>query len=136
MGGAYGIDIGTNVVELLLQLSDAMPRNVMIRTGMTNPPYIAHRSNVHAFMHIPVQSGSDNVLNSMRREYTVAEFSHLVDRLKAAVPDISILTDIICGFPTESEDDWQRQWRCAGSITFMAFTFLSFMLGLAHPLRS
>merc|ERR1711994_476428 len=57
-------------------------------------------------MHLPVQSGSDAVLQAMRRNYTVAEFSYLVDQLKAAVPDIYILTDIICGFPTESEEDW------------------------------
>merc|ERR550532_1366952 len=88
----------------------------MVRTGMTNPPFIMHhiegiiealkRPNVHAFMHIPVQSGSDKVLQAMRREYTVGDFSYLADRLKAAVPDIFLLTDIICGFPAESEEDW------------------------------
>lgn len=115
--GAYGTDIGTNIVELLLRLSDTLPPGVMLRTGMTNPPYILHhidgiiealkRPNVHAFMHIPVQSGSDATLRSMRREYTVAEFSYLADRLKAAVPDVFLLTDIICGFPSESQEDWE-----------------------------
>merc|ERR1712061_623859 len=56
----------------------------------------------HAFMHIPVQSGSDNVLRSMRREYTDAEFSYVADKLRAAIPEIFLLTDIICGFPAES----------------------------------
>merc|ERR1719238_817844 len=89
----------------------------MIRTGMTNPPYIMQhidgiiealkRPNVFSLMHIPVQSGSDNVLRSMKREYTVAEFSFLVDRLREAIPDIYLITDIICGFPAESEEDWQ-----------------------------
>merc|ERR1711879_80183 len=64
------------------------------------------RPNVHAFMHIPVQSGSDRVLQAMKREYTVGEFSYLVDKLKAAIPDIFLLTDIICGFPSESQADW------------------------------
>mmetsp|Transcript_62452 Transcript_62452/g.108920 ORF Transcript_62452/g.108920 Transcript_62452/m.108920 type:complete len:553 (+) Transcript_62452:66-1724(+) len=115
--GAYGIDIGTNIVELLLQLSDALPPGVMLRTGMTNPPYIMYhidgviealkRPNVHSFMHIPVQSGSDNVLLSMRREYTCAEFCYLLDKLKEAIPDIFLLSDIICAFPAESEEDWQ-----------------------------
>jgi len=115
--GAYGVDIGTNIVELLRRLSDALPPGVMLRTGMTNPPYIMQhidgiidilkRPNVHAFMHIPVQSGSDAVLQSMRREYTVAEFSFLIDRLKEAIPDIFILSDIICGFPAESAEDWE-----------------------------
>jgi threonylcarbamoyladenosine tRNA methylthiotransferase CDKAL1 len=116
--GAYGVDIGTNVAELLLKLSDALPPGVMLRTGMTNPPFILEhidgvvealrRPNVHAFMHIPVQAGSDKVLGSMRREYTVADFTYLADRLKAEIPDIFLMTDIICGFPTESEEDWQE----------------------------
>lgn len=116
--GAYGVDIGTNIVELLFRLSDALPPGVMLRTGMTNPPYIMHhidgivevlqRPNVHAFMHIPVQSGSDNVLQAMRREYTLSEFEYLCDRLKAAIPDIFLLSDIICGFPAESQEDWEE----------------------------
>merc|ERR1712232_1487767 len=90
----------------------------MLRTGMTNPPFILQhiegiidvlsRPNVYAFMHIPVQSGLDNVLKAMMREYTVAEFSFLCDRLKAAIPDIFLMTDIICGFPAESQDDWDE----------------------------
>eukprot|EP00927_Polykrikos_kofoidii_P054581 TRINITY_DN48991_c0_g1_i1.p1 TRINITY_DN48991_c0_g1~~TRINITY_DN48991_c0_g1_i1.p1 ORF type:complete len:576 (-),score=96.31 TRINITY_DN48991_c0_g1_i1:35-1762(-) len=114
--GAYGVDIGTNIVELLRRLSDSLPPGVMLRTGMTNPPYILHhidgiievlkRPNVYAFMHIPVQSGSDAVLTAMRREYTIAEFCYLCDRLKEAIPDIFLMTDIICGFPAESAEDW------------------------------
>lgn len=65
-----------------------------------------NRPNVHAFMHIPVQSGSDRVLQSMQRDYTCGDFSLLADKLRAGVPDIFLLTDIICGFPTESEEDW------------------------------
>lgn len=116
--GAYGIDLGTNIVELLLTLSDELPEGVMVRTGMTNPPYImAHidgiiealrRPNIFCFMHIPVQSGSDSVLQKMKREYTVGEFSFLVDRLREAIPDIYLITDIICGFPAESDEDWQQ----------------------------
>lgn len=102
----------------------------MLRTGMTNPPYIMQyvdqviealkRPNVHAFMHIPVQSGSDRVLQDMRREYTTAEFCHLADRLKEAVPEMFLLSDIIAGFPSESEEDWQatmalcRKYRFQG----------------------
>jgi len=114
--GAYGADIGTNIAELLLRLSDTLPEDVMLRTGMTNPPHILQhidgvlealkRPNVFAFMHIPVQSGSDAVLHAMKRDYTVAEFSGLVDRLRSAVPDVFLLTDVICGFPTETDEDW------------------------------
>merc|ERR1712224_380698 len=58
-------------------------------------------------MHIPVQSGSNSVLQAMKREYAVEDFLHLVDRLRMADPDIYLLTDIICGFPTETDEDWK-----------------------------
>jgi len=126
--GAYGIDLGTNIVELLLRLSDQLPEGVMIRTGMTNPPYILQhidgiiealkRPNIFSFMHIPVQSGSDNVLRLMKRDYTVAEFSFLVDRLREAIPDIYLITDIICGFPAESDEDWEATMELARKYRF------------------
>lgn len=113
--GAYGLDIGTNIANLLNSLADALPQGVMLKLGMTNPPYmLAHvaaiaevmkRPNVFAFIHIPVQSGSDNVLKAMVREYTVEEFSRLVDGLRELVPEVLVATDVICGFPAESEDD-------------------------------
>ena len=152
--GAYGLDIGTNIAELLLRLSDALPPHVMLRTGMTNPPFIMqhvdqiievlNRPNVHAFMHIPVQSGSDQVLRAMRREYTVDDFSYLADRLKAGVPDLFLLTDIICGFPTESEEDWRATMELCRKYQFQgihisrfcrnrSFLFVGRLLGLHQP---
>jgi threonylcarbamoyladenosine tRNA methylthiotransferase CDKAL1 len=126
--GAYGIDLGTNIVELLLKLSDRLPDGVMVRTGMTNPPYIRQhidgmvdvlkRPNIFSFMHIPVQSGSDDVLRLMKREYTAEEFSFLVDRLRAAIPDIYLITDIICGFPAESDEDWEATMALARKYRF------------------
>jgi len=134
--GAYGVDIGTNIVELLHRLSDSLPPGVMLRTGMTNPPYILQhidgiievlkRPNVHAFMHIPVQSGSDKVLQAMRREYTVGEFSYLADRLQAAIPDIFLLTDVICGFPAESPEDWQETMALARKYRFQGIHISQF----------
>merc|ERR1712232_935856 len=116
--GAYGLDIGTNIASLLRRVADALPPNAMLKLGMTNPPYmLAHieavaevlnRPNVFAFIHIPVQSGADAVLRSMVREYTSEDFRRLVDGLRARVPDLLVATDIICGFPTESEDDHQE----------------------------
>jgi len=141
--GAYGTDIGTNIAELLLKLSDALPPGVMLRTGMTNPPYMLHhidgiiealrRPNVFEFMHIPVQSGSDPVLHSMRREYTVGQFSHLVDRLQAAMPEIYILTDIICGFPAESEEDWQATMDLVKKYRFPAIYSSRFFARTGTP---
>jgi len=90
----------------------------MLKVGMTNPPYmLAHidavarvlrRPNVFAFMHIPVQSGSSRVLQAMVREYSSSDFCRLVDGLRDAVPEVLIATDIICGFPTESDEDHEE----------------------------
>jgi threonylcarbamoyladenosine tRNA methylthiotransferase CDKAL1 len=113
--GAYGLDIGTNIAALLERIADALlPANVMLKLGMTNPPYmlehikavaaVMNRPNVFAFIHIPVQSGSDAVLQAMIREYTSADFKRLVDGLRERVPDLLVATDVICGFPAESEE--------------------------------
>ncbi len=59
-------------------------------------------------MHLPVQSGSDTVLRSMERGYSVAEYVDLVDRLRGAVPGIALSTDMIVGFPGETADDFER----------------------------
>ncbi|XP_074063049.1 threonylcarbamoyladenosine tRNA methylthiotransferase-like isoform X2 [Macrotis lagotis] len=89
----------------------------MLRLGMTNPPYILehleemakilNHPRVYAFLHIPVQSASDSVLMEMKREYCVADFKRVVDFLKEKVPGITIATDIICGFPGETDQDFQ-----------------------------
>merc|ERR1719397_1637311 len=68
---------------------------------------ILNHDRGYSFLHVPVQSGSDAVLLDMKREYTVADFSRVVDTLRAKVPGITIITDIICGFPTETPEDFE-----------------------------
>ena len=116
--GAYGIDLGTDITRLLKDITAVLPTDgsCMLRLGMTNPPYILshldavaeamHHPSVYAFLHIPVQAGSDAVLDRMKREYVVAEFEQVADTLLKKVPGITIATDIICGFPGETEADW------------------------------
>jgi threonylcarbamoyladenosine tRNA methylthiotransferase CDKAL1 len=65
---------------------------------------ILNHPRVYKFLHVPVQSGSNKVLDKMNREYTVEEFSEVCDFLKEKVPNMIIATDIICGFPTETEE--------------------------------
>ena len=116
--GAYGIDLGTDITRLLKDITAVLPTDgsCMLRLGMTNPPYILshldavaeamHHPSVYAFLHIPVQAGSDAVLDRMKREYVVADFFKVADTLLDKVPGITIATDIICGFPGETEADW------------------------------
>ena len=116
--GAYGLDIGSNLPQLLRSLLDVTPDDCMIRVGMTNPPYmrryleeiaiILNHKNFYSFLHVPVQSGSDAVLTDMKREYCKEDFCEIVDFLKAEVPGVTIATDFICGFPTETDEDFEE----------------------------
>ena len=115
--GAWGTDIGSSFPALLRGVLAVLPPDVMLRVGMTNPPYMLDNlpaiaeclkhPNAYRFLHIPLQAGSDAVLTAMNREYDVAEFRAVVDGLRAAVPDITISTDIIAGFPGETDAQWQ-----------------------------
>lgn len=116
--GAYGRDIGTDLPSLLWELVKEIPEGAMLRLGMTNPPYILEHleemgrilqhPRVYSFLHVPVQSASDSVLMDMKREYCCADFRRVVDFLKERVPGITIATDIICGFPGETDKDFEQ----------------------------
>jgi len=118
--GAYGLDIGTNLSALLAALVEVLPpdRRTMLRLGMTNPPYMLDQLEavaaalnhpcVYSVIHIPVQSGSNAVLGAMNREYTIQEFRRCVDALLERVPGLNVCTDVICGFPGETDADFQE----------------------------
>ncbi|KAJ8769904.1 hypothetical protein K2173_008986 [Erythroxylum novogranatense] len=118
--GAYGRDIGVNLPKLLNLIVAALPSDAstMLRIGMTNPPFILEHLNeiaevlrhpcVYSFLHVPVQSGSDAILSAMNREYTVGQFRTVVDTLTDLVPGMQIATDIICGFPGETDEDFAQ----------------------------
>ena len=71
---------------------------------------------VFKFLHVPVQSGNDDVLRRMNRRYTVDDFRQLVTRFREAIPDISLSTDIICGFPGETEEQFADSLRLVKEI--------------------
>lgn len=86
----------------------------MLKLGMGNPPFMLsqieglarclNHPRMFSTLHIPVQSGSNRVLEKMKREYTVEQFEFLCDELLRLVPKLTIATDIICGFPGETEE--------------------------------
>ncbi len=113
-GSAYGQDIGTNLAELLKSVC-SIEGGFMIRVGMMNPLHFlggrmlkdlieAFKSEkIFKFLHLCVQSGSDKVLKDMRRGYKAEDFERIVKAFRKEIPEITISTDIIVGFPTESE---------------------------------
>jgi hypothetical protein len=110
--------IGESLSGLLQRLVDEVPGDAMFRVGMTNPPYILDQivtvskllkhPRMFEFLHIPVQSGSDAVLDKMNREYTRKDFTTVCNALLENVEEVTIATDIICGFPTETEQHFEE----------------------------
>jgi tRNA-2-methylthio-N6-dimethylallyladenosine synthase len=85
---------------------------------------MAQTPNVCPTLHMPLQSGSDRILKAMRRSYRAERYLGIIDRVRTAMPDAAITTDIIVGFPGETEEDFVatldvvRQARFAGAFTF------------------
>jgi tRNA-2-methylthio-N6-dimethylallyladenosine synthase len=77
------------------------------------------------YIHLPVQSGSDRVLERMNRKYTSKDYLELIAKLRSAVPELSVTTDIIVGFPGETEEDFQQTLDLCHKVGFdSAFTFI------------
>ncbi len=114
--GCYGLDISTNLVGLLKKVCE-VSGDFKIRVGMMNPMHIKNflddlidaykNEKIIKFLHLPVQSGSDKLLRAMKRGYTVAEFESIVERFRKEIPDLFLSTDVIVGFPGESDEDFQ-----------------------------
>ncbi|WP_024288749.1 tRNA (N6-isopentenyl adenosine(37)-C2)-methylthiotransferase MiaB [Cellulomonas sp. KRMCY2] len=85
---------------------------------------MAQTPTVMPQLHMPLQSGSDQVLRAMRRSYRAAKFLGILDRVRAAIPDAAITTDVIVGFPGETEQDFAETLRVVEAARFSsAFTF-------------
>ena len=95
-----------------------IPEKFFVRVGMMNPMYMPRIRNnllksfesnkVFKFLHVPVQSGSDKVLNDMKRGHTAETFRDVVQQFRDKFEKFTISTDIIVGFPTETEEDFNK----------------------------
>lgn len=86
---------------------------------------IARSQKITHQVHLPVQAGSDPILKRMNRKYTAARYLDLVDRIRDRIPDATFTTDIIVGFPGETEEDFQATLDLVGRVRFdSAFTFI------------
>jgi threonylcarbamoyladenosine tRNA methylthiotransferase CDKAL1 len=115
--GCYGRDIGSDLVELL-KACCSIEGDFKIRLGMMNPMYLPEMLNrlvevfhendkLFKFLHIPVESGSNGVLRKMKRGHTARTFLDAVQSFRKKIPKMTISTDVIVGFPTETEGDFQ-----------------------------
>ena len=113
---AYGKDLnlGYDFATLLAEVAKiGIPR---IRFVTSHPwnftdemiDVIAKYDNIMPYIHLPIQSGSDEILKKMNRRYTIEEYKELFNKIKSKIKNVSVTTDIIVGFPGETEDDFQK----------------------------
>lgn len=123
--GCYGLDINTDLPTLINAVTE-IPEDFMIRVGMMNPMYMPRIKNeliksfdsdkVYKFLHIPVQSGSNKVLNDMKRGHTVNTVKEVVKKAKERFENFTISTDIIVGFPSETNEDFEKTFKLINEI--------------------
>lgn len=111
----YGFDINTGLVNLLKEIVK-IPGKFYVRIGMMNPKNVLKilpdlikiykNKKVFRFLHIPVQSGNDIILKKMNRKYNVKDFKKIINSFKKEIPNITVSTDIIVGFPAETENQF------------------------------
>ena len=112
---AFGRDSGEKLSDLIKEVAN-LEGDFRVRVGMMHPKNILNdvdeiidamkHPKVYNFIHLPVQSGSDKVLSDMRRGHTVDQYLDIVSKFKSEIPDITLAVDIIVGYPTESDDDF------------------------------
>ena len=122
--GGYGSDIGSNLYILLSEILERtdVPRIRLASVEpwdlpdnffslFTNPRLMPH-------MHLPIQSGSDSVLRRMSRRCKTAEFARIVEKAREAIPLFNITTDLIAGFPGETDQEWRETMAYVESVGF------------------
>ena len=131
---SYGRDLGTGVdfAQLLRMIND-IPGDFVIRFMTSHPKdatealyrAMAECEKVERHIHLPVQSGNDRVLKAMNRVYDTEKYLSLVDMARSLMPDIVITTDIIVGFPGETDEEFEDTLRLVERVRYDAmFTFI------------
>lgn len=86
---------------------------------------ISKCDNIMPYIHLPIQSGSDRILKLMGRKYTIKEYLEIVKKLRKSIPNVSITTDIIVGFPGETEEDFEKTLDIVNKVKYdLAYTFI------------
>jgi MiaB-like tRNA modifying enzyme len=112
---AFGRDSGEKLSDLIKEVAN-LEGDFKVRVGMMHPKNILNdvdeiidaikHPKVYDFIHLPIQSGSDKVLLDMRRGHTIAQYLDIISKFKKEIPDITLAVDIIVGYPTETDEDF------------------------------
>ncbi|MCL2156686.1 MAG: tRNA (N(6)-L-threonylcarbamoyladenosine(37)-C(2))-methylthiotransferase [Methanobrevibacter sp.] len=114
---AFGKDTDEKLSALVEEVA-TIPGDFRLRLGMMHPKNIGEDlecliksfklPNVYKFLHLPIQSGSNKILQDMKRNHSVEEYKDIVKKFREEIPDLTIATDIIVGYPTETEEDFNK----------------------------
>ncbi|MBI2148675.1 tRNA (N(6)-L-threonylcarbamoyladenosine(37)-C(2))-methylthiotransferase [Candidatus Woesearchaeota archaeon] len=131
----YGFDLGYNLVDLLKEVVQ-IEGDYQVRVGMGNPEHtrkylnelieIYKNPKIQKFVHLPVQSGSNKVLKDMKRKYTIEEFEDIINKFRKVHPGITISTDIIVGYPTETEENFKETLNLVKKLKFEVINISKF----------
>ncbi len=124
---AYGKDTGEKLHELIKQVSN-IEGEFKIRIGMMNPNNIGNdlkelvnafkSDKVYKFLHLPIQSGSNKVLEEMKRNHTIEDYKNIVKEFRKEIPELTLATDIIVGYPTETDEDFSETLNLVKELQF------------------
>jgi len=114
---SYGLDIESNLGQLLTNICN-IKDDFRIRIGMMNP-YTVQKNlksiitaytdlKIYKFLHLPAQSGDNDILKKMNRKYNVNDFLFIIKKFRDNFPDMTLATDVIVGFPTETDEQFNR----------------------------
>jgi MiaB/RimO family radical SAM methylthiotransferase len=129
--GCYGLDLDTNIVSLLhgllskkgdfkLIIRDFKP-NWLIRYYDSLAPLLEKHKNKIGGITLPIQSGSNRILELMKRQYNIDDVKACIKDLKKRIPELSLYTQIITGFPGETEDDFEQTRKLIRDLEFTDF---------------
>jgi tRNA A37 methylthiotransferase MiaB len=135
--GLYGVDIGTNVINLFEEMRkiDSFYRQVSWTFNELHPKWlIKYSNNLNDYVKesrikelcVPIQSGNDRILELMKRNYKILETINVLRKLKEDNVNLKITTDVIIGFPTESDDDFLETIKAIVAVRFDQVMFFSY----------
>lgn len=116
--GSYGLESGRHLLPEIIGSIASLPGEFFLRVGMMNPIYLRpmlpslierfRSDKVFRFLHLPVQAGSDEVLRRMKRGHDSSLFLKFVENFRNAIPEMTLSTDVIVGYPEETEEDFKK----------------------------
>ncbi|MBI4141547.1 tRNA (N(6)-L-threonylcarbamoyladenosine(37)-C(2))-methylthiotransferase [Candidatus Woesearchaeota archaeon] len=123
----YGMDFAQNLPWLLNKICE-IEGDFKIRLGMANPKHVKNYADeliqvyksekMFKFLHLPLQSANNKILTEMKRGYTTEEFKNIATKFRKEFPEITLSTDIICGFPNETKEQFDETLNMMNELQF------------------